>query len=188
MAFQILVGGSTVWFDGALFGGSANAKMMWKYHRWIRDMTYQILSYWCGLLQSVGLCALWLVSFCSISWGRVVELVGQGYFVHSAIPRIYRVSSCIVRRSLRSSQVCLTQFTCSRPLKLMHFPVGCQRWTLHRDLCRYWNAASRSIARLNYLCTNFGTSEIYAIRCANASCYIVLVCFLQYLNVLYLHC
>ncbi|KAH7921729.1 hypothetical protein BV22DRAFT_1132012 [Leucogyrophana mollusca] len=31
--FQVLLGGGSIWFGGALFGGSAKAKALWKYHR-----------------------------------------------------------------------------------------------------------------------------------------------------------
>lgn len=30
---QVLVGGSTVWYGGAVWGGGAKAKALWKYHR-----------------------------------------------------------------------------------------------------------------------------------------------------------
>lgn len=33
LAFQILLGAGSVWFDGALFGGGLKAKGLWKYHR-----------------------------------------------------------------------------------------------------------------------------------------------------------
>ncbi|KAF9239677.1 hypothetical protein BU15DRAFT_46512 [Melanogaster broomeanus] len=31
--FQVLIGAGSVWFGGALFGGGAKAKAVWKYHR-----------------------------------------------------------------------------------------------------------------------------------------------------------
>jgi len=33
LAFQIILGAGSVWFDGALFGGGLKAKGLWKYHR-----------------------------------------------------------------------------------------------------------------------------------------------------------
>ncbi|GJE86961.1 cytochrome b561 [Phanerochaete sordida] len=33
MVIQIAVGGGSVWFNGALFGGNPKAKLVWKYHR-----------------------------------------------------------------------------------------------------------------------------------------------------------
>ena len=33
MTAQIVLGGGSVWFNGALFGGNPKAKLMWKYHR-----------------------------------------------------------------------------------------------------------------------------------------------------------
>lgn len=33
MVVQIVLGGGSVWFDGALFGGNPKAKLVWKYHR-----------------------------------------------------------------------------------------------------------------------------------------------------------
>lgn len=33
MLIQILLGGLSVWFGGAAFGGGAKAKAVWKYHR-----------------------------------------------------------------------------------------------------------------------------------------------------------
>ncbi|KAM6500689.1 hypothetical protein JOM56_003703 [Amanita muscaria] len=33
LILQVLVGGGSVWFDGAVFGGGIKAKAVWKYHR-----------------------------------------------------------------------------------------------------------------------------------------------------------
>jgi hypothetical protein len=36
MVFQVLIGGGSVWFEGAAFGGGMKAKSLWKYHRCVR--------------------------------------------------------------------------------------------------------------------------------------------------------
>ena len=33
MTVQLILGGGSVWFNGALFGGNPKAKLVWKYHR-----------------------------------------------------------------------------------------------------------------------------------------------------------
>lgn len=33
LLFQVALGGGSVWFNGAAFGGGAKAKSVWKYHR-----------------------------------------------------------------------------------------------------------------------------------------------------------
>jgi cytochrome b-561 domain-containing protein 2 len=33
LLFQVVIGGGSVWFKGAAFGGGAKAKSVWKYHR-----------------------------------------------------------------------------------------------------------------------------------------------------------
>jgi cytochrome b-561 domain containing protein 2 len=32
---QVAIGGGSVWFDGAAFGGGVKAKALWKYHRYV---------------------------------------------------------------------------------------------------------------------------------------------------------
>jgi len=43
--FQVLVGGGSVWFDGAAFGGGAKAKAVWKYHRLSGYILFPLLFY-----------------------------------------------------------------------------------------------------------------------------------------------
>jgi len=43
LAFQIIVGGGSVWFGGALFGGGRKAKALWKYHRLSGCLLFSLL-------------------------------------------------------------------------------------------------------------------------------------------------
>ncbi|KAH8117227.1 hypothetical protein DFH11DRAFT_991090 [Phellopilus nigrolimitatus] len=45
MCVQILVGGASVWFGGAAFGGGAPAKRIWKYHRLSGYLLYPLFLY-----------------------------------------------------------------------------------------------------------------------------------------------
>ncbi|KAI5124325.1 hypothetical protein M0805_008932 [Coniferiporia weirii] len=45
MCVQILVGGGTVWFGGAAFGGGMKAKSLWKYHRVSGYLLYPLFLY-----------------------------------------------------------------------------------------------------------------------------------------------
>jgi cytochrome b-561 domain containing protein 2 len=42
LAVQAIVGGGSVWFNGAMFGGNPQAKLVWKYHRLVGYVTYTL--------------------------------------------------------------------------------------------------------------------------------------------------
>lgn len=43
LALQVILGGGSVWFKGALFGGNPQAKLLWKYHRAVGYATFGLL-------------------------------------------------------------------------------------------------------------------------------------------------
>jgi cytochrome b-561 domain-containing protein 2 len=65
---QFIVGASSVWFGGAVFGGSHRAKLVWKYHRL---SGYILLLF---LLTTVNLGGAWS-SWVSVHSAYVVRLV-----------------------------------------------------------------------------------------------------------------
>ncbi|KAI0340499.1 hypothetical protein BDW22DRAFT_1430657 [Trametopsis cervina] len=43
MLVQIILGGGSVWFNGALFGGNPGAKLLWKYHRAVGYVAFTLM-------------------------------------------------------------------------------------------------------------------------------------------------
>lgn len=50
MIVQILLGGLSVWFGGAVFGGGMKAKRLWKFHRYLSQQLLQLLLFFFCLL------------------------------------------------------------------------------------------------------------------------------------------
>ncbi|KAF7796882.1 hypothetical protein EIP86_008067 [Pleurotus ostreatoroseus] len=53
LVLQVILGGGSVWFNGALFGGNPQAKLLWKYHRAVGYATF------CFLLLTAHLGGAW---------------------------------------------------------------------------------------------------------------------------------
>jgi len=62
---HILFGGSTVWFDGKAFGGQAEAKKFWKWHRL---SGYLLLSFLLITIHLSGTYADWAITHTSSAW------------------------------------------------------------------------------------------------------------------------
>ncbi|EIN07682.1 hypothetical protein PUNSTDRAFT_53081 [Punctularia strigosozonata HHB-11173 SS5] len=77
---QVLIGGASVWFGGAAFGGGMKAKSVWKYHRLLGYVIYPLMLFTVYLAGEwatwVVAHTTWIVRFLAYTVAPVALLVG----------------------------------------------------------------------------------------------------------------